>query len=429
MTFKGPFLLYGAGREARSTCTFLKREFAGAEIFVTNDAGSAELEGARAISLAQALDLVEKSAIATLVKSPGVPPSRPLVVAAKKSGLTVTSNLNLWAQSFARPEHVIVITGTKGKSTTATLLFDMLKNSGLDAGLAGNVGVAPLEAKDEHSTMVFELSSYQTADMDFAADIVAVTSLFPEHTDWHGTTERYFADKLRVLDLSPAAKLVFGPQAAVHPLIAARNIPPDRLIAALPDDLDGELSQLGSTTRLKGQHNLENARIAARIAVQLGASAEAILDAVRNFAPLRHRLEPFTAGGKLFVNDSISTTPPATIAALEAYFGKRIALIAGGFDRGQDYAELARTIAKSGVSLVICLPDTGARLATLLKSEAPNTSIVETPDLESAMRAAQLRRSHFDTLVLSPGAPSFNQFKNFEERGDRFIALARSLFV
>ena len=146
------------------------------------------------------------------------------------------------------------------------------------------------------------------------------------------------------------------------------------------------------------------------------------------FAPLPHRLEEHRFGSIVFVDDSISTTPEATKAALAAYQGRRIALIAGGHEREQVYADLAARLDTSGVTTLICLPVTGTRLATAARAAAPGIEVIDAPDLDHAIAALAERRQRFDTVILSPGAPSYNQFKNFEERGNRFVALARDAF-
>lgn len=428
MDIESPFLLYGAGREARSSLEFLSTRLPQARFLVTADNGRIDLPGAQTVPIDTAMRMVESRQIGTIVKSPGIPPHKPLLQQARTAGVPITTNLNLWGKFIARPQTLVAITGTKGKSTTASLLAAMLHEAGKDVVLAGNVGVAPLQIRQAHEVVVFELSSYQIADLEFGADIVGITTLYPEHTDWHGSTEQYFADKLSILDKSPSARLAFGPQAATHPLIERRPIDPARLLPALEESLDDSVADAATRSALKGPHNLDNVRLAARIAVALGADDDAIAAAVEAFEPLPHRLAPFAIGGKLFVDDSIATTPEATKAALRAYFGQRIALIAGGYDRGQTYDDLVPVMLEAGVELVLCLPDTGKRIAEAVARDAPRIAVVQTPDLEQAMAAAHLRQAHFDTLLLSPGAPSFNQFVSFEQRGERFIALAHSLF-
>jgi UDP-N-acetylmuramoylalanine--D-glutamate ligase len=157
---------------------------------------------------------------------------------------------------------------------------------------------------------------------------------------------------------------------------------------------------------------------------------------INAFVPLPHRLEEHQIGGLTIVNDSISTTPEATKAALAAYQGKRIALIAGGHERQQDYAELASLLAPRGVTVLVALPVTGDRLATATYAAAPQIEVVEAGTLEAGMNALAQRRDKFDTVILSPGAPSYGQlerpgvvFKDFEERGRAFVRLAGEAFA
>ena len=190
-----------------------------------------------------------------------------------------------------------------------------------------------------------------------------------------------------------------------------------------------------SKSKLKGAHNLDNARLAAQIALAAGAGLEGIVRGINQFEPLPHRLEEHTIGGVTFVNDSISTTPEATKAALAAYQGKRIALIAGGHERQQDYTELASLLTQRGVTTLVALPVTGDRLATATYAAAPQIEVVEAGTLRAGLEALAARRASYDTIVLSPGAPSYGQletsgvpFKDFEERGRAFIRIATELF-
>src|SRR5690554_2909393 len=200
MRFGEPVLLYGAGREARSTRAFIKACSPKTKVFVTVDSGEADIDGTEPILPVDLPAAIAERRFGTIVKSPGVSRYRPVFAVAREAGIAVTSNLNLWAEAYRADRTVIAISGTKGKSTTATLVHLMLTESGLDAGLAGNVGLAPLEIADRHPFVVFELSSYQTADMAFSPDIAAITNLTPEHTDWHRDVDRYYADKLNLID-------------------------------------------------------------------------------------------------------------------------------------------------------------------------------------------------------------------------------------
>ncbi|MGB3024774.1 UDP-N-acetylmuramoyl-L-alanine--D-glutamate ligase [Paradevosia shaoguanensis] len=428
MHFDAPVLLYGAGREARSTRDFIRTHSPGTKVYVTVDSGDVDIEDVEIIAPSDLQDAIAARRFGTIVKSPGVSRYRPIFAIAREAGIAVTSNLNLWGEEYRSKVKVVAISGTKGKSTTATLTWLMLTNSGVDAGLGGNVGVAPLDVADKYKTVVFELSSYQTADMAFTPDIAAITNLSPEHTDWHRDVEHYYADKLNLIDRDKDFPVALGVGAKDNKLVleALRN--PARLVPALDRESDQAIVDAVSISRLKGAHNLDNARLAAQIALAARGTLEGVLKGIAEFKPLPHRLEEHIVGGMLFVNDSISTTPEATKAALAAFPGMRIALIAGGHERNQDYTELATLLAPRGVTVLVCLPVTGDRLATATYAAAPQIEVLEAENLETAMQALSHRRNRFDAVILSPGAPSYNQFKNFEERGNTFIALAEKLF-
>ncbi|MEO6395599.1 MAG: UDP-N-acetylmuramoyl-L-alanine--D-glutamate ligase [Devosia sp.] len=435
MPFDGPVLLYGAGREARSTRAFLKARAPELKVFVTVDSGEIDIEDAEIIAPTDLNAAIEARHFSTIVKSPGVSRYRPIFLVAREAGIAVTSNLNLWAEHYREGRTVIAITGTKGKSTTATLVHLMLTQSGLDAGLAGNVGLAPLDIAGRHAIVVFELSSYQTADIAFSPDIAALTNLTPEHTDWHRNTERYYADKLNLIDRDTPFPVGLGAGAENNTLVLAALRDRSRLLPPLAPFIADRIASAVARSRLKGQHNLDNARLAARIALAAGAGLEGIVRGINAFMPLPHRLEEHSIGGLTIVDDSISTTPEATKAALAAYPGKRIALIAGGHERQQDYAELASLLAPRGVSVLVALPVTGDRLATATFAAASQIEVVEAGTLEAGMQALAARRQLFDTIILSPAAPSYGQlerpgivFKDFEERGRAFVRLAHALF-
>jgi len=428
MQFDLPVLLYGAGREARSTRAYIKAQAPQTKVYVTVDSGDIDIEDVEVIAPADLQDAIAAHRFATIVKSPGVSRYRPIFTIAREAGIIVTSNLNLWAEAFRDRTKVIAITGTKGKSTTATLLHLMLTHSGLDAGLAGNVGLAPLEIADKHKIVVFELSSYQTADMAFIPDLAGITNLSPEHVDWHRDVQHYYADKLNLIDRDTPFPVALGEGAREHPLVleAVRDL--SRLLPSLPPFISDRIASVAAKSRLKGEHNLDNARLAAQLALAAGANLDGIVKAIMAFEPLPHRLEEHEFGDILFVDDSISTTPEATKAALAAYPGRRIALIAGGHERNQDYRELAGLLGRRGVAILVCLPVTGDRLATATYAAAPEVEVLEAKNLETAMQALAARRQRFDTVILSPGAPSYNQFRNFEERGNAFVNLAERLF-
>lgn len=427
MQFEAPVLLYGAGREALSARHFLKARQPDLKVFVTADNGAADMPETEFISPQDLPAAIAERRFGLIVKSPGVSRYKAIFELARNAGIPITSNLNLWGAAYRHGHTVVAITGTKGKSTTATLTHLMLTRSGIDAGLAGNVGLAPLEIADRHALIVLELSSYQTADMNFLPDVAAITNLYPEHVDWHGSVERYYADKLHLIDRDGNFAVALGAGARGNALVAKAVRDHRRLLRDLAADEEQIIENAVAHSRLRGAHNLDNARLAAQITLATGGSMQGVLAGIAAFQPLPHRLEEHALGDLTIVNDSISTTPEATKAALAAYPGRRIALIAGGHERQQDYAELAGLLDKRGVTTLVTLPVTGTRLATAARNGAARTEIIEAPDLEAAVKALATRRTRFDTVILSPGAPSYNQFKNFEERGTRFVALCKAL--
>lgn len=427
MQVDGAVVLYGAGREARSTRQFLAQVTPETKVYVTVDSGDADIDNASQITPAQLLEKIENKEIGLLVRSAGVSIYKPELVAAKNAGIEVTTNINLWAKYKRGNAKVVAVTGTKGKSTTVKLTETMLKCAGLDARLGGNFGVAPLDL-DDHDIIVMELSSYQVADLELQPDFVGFTNLFPEHVDWHGSLDQYYHDKMNLLRRPERYAYALGSQAAVNQRVQA-NLPKYANELAAPSaEMVAALHGTMRQSKLKGPHNADNMMIAAKLALGLGASEQAILEGLKSFAPPAHRLEEHKIGNLIFVDDSISTTPEATKAALATYPDTRNALIVGGFDREQDYHDLASEIKHSTVTTVACLPKTGHRLAEAIAELGVDIDVVEAQDLEEAMSALTQRRDQFDTLILSPAAPSYNQFRDYVERGEKFVALAKQLF-
>lgn len=428
MHIDGAVVLYGAGREARSTRQFLAQVAPNTEVYVTVDSGDADIENATQITPGELLKKIEKNQIGLLVRSAGVSIYKPELVAAKKAGIEVTTNINLWAKYKRGNAKVVAVTGTKGKSTTVKLTETMLNCAGLDARLGGNFGVAPLDL-DDHDIIVMELSSYQVADLELQPDFVGFTNLFPEHVDWHGSLDQYYHDKMNLLRRPERYAYALGSQAAVNQRVQA-NLPKYANELAAPSaEMVAALHGTMRQSKLKGPHNADNMMIAAKLALGLGASEEAILEGLKSFAPPAHRLEEHRIGDITIVDDSISTTPEATKAALATYPETRNALIVGGFDREQDYRDLALEIKNSSVTTVACLPKTGHRLAEAISELNVEVDVIEAQDLSEAMNALAQRRSQFDTLILSPAAPSYNQFRDYVERGETFVELAKELFI
>ena len=381
-----------------------------------------------------------------LVRSPGVSIHRPELAALREAGVTVTTATALWLAERGGAG-VIGVTGTKGKSTTAALVCHLARAAGRTAQLAGNIGVPALDLLDAEpaEVTVVELSSYHTADLEVGPQVALVTNLFKEHTDWHGSEQAYRAEKLRLLGLpgvrvgvinardaqlvSAASAIVSSPAGAGATAIELR-----RFGAADGWDVtDGAIVHAGvpgaaiSDLPLRGEHNALNLCGALTALEAFGIDTPALPGALNDFRTLAHRLETVEErDGVLWVNDSISTTPESTLAAIASFSGRDIVLIAGGQDRGQDYGELARVVAARGVT-VIGVPSTGARLlAAARKAGAERARMIDAPDMQEAVAVARAAAGPGTVVLLSPAAPSYDYYRDFEQRGERFCELAQN---
>ncbi len=362
-----------------------------------------------------------------VIKSPGVSLYRPEIAAARKKGVRFTSGVNLWFRDNPGAS-TIAVTGTKGKSTTSRLIHHMLTKAGLDVALIGNVGVAALGQKPGRDVTVLELSSYQIADLYAAPNIALVTNLYVDHTPWHGGVEQYHHDKLRLI-ANPMTIAVLN--ANSERLVEKAGARPNSIWYGKADAYhvaDGRLMRGdreidASTFPLRGAHNLENLAAACTVCDLAGVTSVRERVDLTGFAQLRHRLEEFRGrGGRLCVNDSISTVPEATLVALGAYGDRRIALFLGGTDRGQDHAALIDHLSKAtNIACVVLLPDTGARIADEMRSASFAFPIISASSLAEGVEQAFAATGDDTVLLLSPAAPSFGKFRDFEERGDRFI--------
>ncbi|HEY8681789.1 MAG TPA: UDP-N-acetylmuramoyl-L-alanine--D-glutamate ligase, partial [Rhodanobacter sp.] len=336
--------VWGFGREGRAAIHAL-RQRCGDQHF-TLFCGATEVEAARAFD--PALDVVAGEPDATtlgqfdvVVKSPGISAYKPALLAAQAQGTQVTSGTALWFGE--NPDaHVIAVTGTKGKSTTSALIAHLTRALGVRTALAGNIGLPLLELLDQRADLwVIELSSFQTGEAG-PLELGVITSLYEEHLDWHGSRERYVADKLRLADVSRLL-LVNALQPA---LLERTQAHPHRLLFGQPEGwhvVDGficrgtqkvfPVEQLAAP----GLHNALNACAALAALAAVGMDALAAAPALKHFRPLPHRLQPLGEhGGWHWVNDSISTTPLATLAALESLHGRAVTVLIGGHDRGLD---------------------------------------------------------------------------------------------
>ena len=384
------------------------------------------------------------SAFEIVIKSPGISPYTPAAVTAGGAGTRFIGGTGLWFGEHAGDDgvapHTFCVTGTKGKSTTTSLLAHLLRAAGKRTVLAGNIGLPMLEVLDPQPApdeWAIELSSYQTGDVaDSGArpDVAIVLNLFPEHLDWHGSEARYIEDKLKLVT-------------DAHPRIAVLNAADPRLAAlVLPhsdvrwfnradgwhlreDDLyRGDVFVMDTRPLpLPGRHNRSNLCAVLTALEARGIDALPLAAQAQSFRPLPNRLQTMgTRDGITWVNDSTSTTPHATLAALDCFAGRRIALLVGGHDRGVDWSDFAAHMRHDAPATLITMGANGPRIHALLAPVAREAgfTLIGVETLPEAMTAARGALGGEGVVLLSPGAPSFGQYKDYVARGRHFAELA-----
>ena len=430
--------VWGAGREIRSFAAQLARRLPSARIVAAAFDGPApgdvldtlRAPGARVVTGEQVPAALADCEL--VVRSPGVSIHRPELLALRRAGVPVTTATALWLAEHGG-EGVIGVTGTKGKSTTAALAFHLARAGGHSAHLAGNIGVPALDLLELEpaEVTIVELSSFQIADLDSGPRVALIANLFREHTDWHGSERVYREEKLRLLALPGVRVGVLNARDPQLASLAPAEIEIRRFGSAEGWDataagvsLRGETIVASSELPLRGAHNALNLCGALAALEALGIDPPPLPRSLAGFAPLPHRLEPVAErDGVLWVNDSISTTPESALAALASFPDREVVLIGGGQDRGQDYAELGRALADAGAG-VIGVPSTGARLIDAARAAGVSPPrALQARDLRQALALAGTLASEGTVILLSPAAPSFDHYRDFEQRGERFRAL------
>jgi UDP-N-acetylmuramoylalanine--D-glutamate ligase len=346
-------------------------------------------------SLGNEDDLSLLDGVEVLVKSPGVPGEAPLVAAARDRGIPVWSEIELGYRLLPDAKF-IGVTGTNGKTTTTELLGAIVRAAGRNVAVAGNVGT-PLTSVRSADWVVCELSSFQLEDVhELSCDVAVLLNLEPDHVDRHGTFEAYRDAKLRIFERSRAQVVPRGLGLPGIEFSAADELPAEPLI--------------------RGAHNRENAAAATAAARAAGVADEHIAAALLTFPGVPHRLELVgERNGVRYVNDSKATNVSATLRALAAYADDPVHLILGGSPKGEDFAPLAAAIGPN-VKSVHLIGEEAERLAEVIDGYGDGT-------LEAAVEHAAQLAEPGDVVLLSPASASYDQFTNFEERGDAFRRL------
>ena len=430
--------ILGFGRDGRAAWRYLRARFPELELTLLDENTSA-MEHTGELTARDRLQTGPLSEAGldrfdVLVRSPGISPYRDSLRLARASGTVITTPSNLWFADHPG-RNTVCITGTKGKSTTSALLAHMLRSCGFSVRLAGNIG-RPLLSCDDRGVdwWVIELSSYQLADLEADPAVSVLLNLTPEHLDWHGSEEQYRKDKLRLVRLAGGRPLIANASDPVlkeelsgHPGIVWFN------------DAEGFHVRGGRLYRgarelhpelppgLPGSHNRVNLAAALTALGQCGADLTSGLDSLSAFAPLPHRLQLIgEREGCGYVDDSISSTPVATAAALEAFAGRPVTLLVGGLDRGLDWAPHMEAFRKCPPDAVIGMPDNGSRILDVMRQAGiePREGLHAVTDLEAAVALAGKLTRPGGIVLLSPGAPSFPHFRDYRERGLRFAKLS-----
>lgn len=388
-------LILGYGREGRATEAYLRSVLPGVSLSYTDR----NLDP-RYLERQKDFDLV--------IKTPGIP----------KKLVTVpyTTATNIFFANCTNP--VIGVTGSKGKSTTSSLIYHILKEAGRVVHLVGNIGTPALEVlkggAGKEDIFVMELSSYQLDDILYSPHVSVVLNLFPEHMNYHGGLQAYYAAKKNIIRFAgPNDYFVYNPQ---YPEL--NEWAKESACTGIP-----VMPRLDSTegTALIGRHNLDNLNAALAVASLMQVPEETARRALAGFQPLRHRLERVGEyAGITFWDDAISTTPQSTLAALEA-LGRVDTLFLGGQDRGYDFTGLAGEVARRQIPNIVLFPESGSKIGALLRqSPGYEPQVLETSDMKEAVDFAFSRTKAGGVCLLSTASPSYSVWKNFEEKGDLY---------
>jgi UDP-N-acetylmuramoyl-L-alanine---L-glutamate ligase len=413
-------LIVGRGIEGNATYKYLKKKLLNCVIDIVDQKDGVNY-----------LDQQAKYDIA--VKSPGVKSEL------LKIPYTTATNIFL-VNAKAK---VIGITGTKGKSTTSTLIYEMLKKQELNVYLGGNIGQSPLDFidnLDEDSWTVLEMSSYQLSDSKFSPHIAVVLMISSEHLDYHKTQEAYVAAKRNILKFQTSQDFAVinkdylaSHESDVYTLAKIFQVSREREVGNgcfVKDEIawfsrDEKKEKIIETNKIKllGLHNLENVCSASCAAILAGASIKNIAQVLEEFGGLEHRLE-FVGekNGVTFYNDSLATIPEAAIEAMEALPDAET-LIAGGHDRGLDYSILGQYLNKGQIKTLILFPPSGVRIweeVCKSTSEGNRPEKFEVKTMEQAVRIAAAETTPGKIALLSPASASFGIFKDYKDRGDQF---------
>jgi UDP-N-acetylmuramoylalanine--D-glutamate ligase len=472
----GSPLILGLGREGWSSYRFWREKRPQQPIFLSDDLSFEKLPTNFQTQLQndplatfktstewQVIIETESAPWEIVIKTPGLPPHHPLVKSSKSHNWPVTNNTQLFYEALAEfsPRPIVIgVTGTKGKSTTTSLIYQVLQTAQLPVVVGGNIGKPALDLLPELSAfaqsnqvsyVVLELSAHQLSDMSASIDVAVIQDIVPEHLDYYENFETYLAAKARiVLGQQPNQVVIYNAHLTQPRQMASQSQAqalsftthmygdddPARPAAYIRHQTifyQDEAILNTAAIPLLGKHNLENVMPAVIIGKWVGLSNSQIAKGVGSFRALPHRLQLVAeVKGVRYFDDSLSTTPQAAQAALQAFNGTNVILIAGGYDRHLDFTELAGSILQQKVKKLILFPPTGELIKEEItkqaqQNELPLPAINLVTSMTEAVSAASQDTQSGDVVLLSPASASFGLFKDYQDRGEQFKAAALSL--
>ena len=358
-----------------------------------------------------------------IVASPAVPPKSSYLELARRRNIPITTEIRLFIERCPAP--ITGVTGTKGKSTTTALLGEMLRQK-YTTHVGGNIGRSLLfdlpNIKPDHQ-VVLEISSFMLEylqEMNWSPHVAVVTMIAPDHLDRHGSLDHYIAAKRMLVEHQQSTDFAILNEDCPQCLVFARATKAKVI-------LFGRKDRKRFTLRIPGEHNQLNAQAAFAAASALNVSWDEAQKAISNFCGLPHRLQlVHEHRGVRYYNDSIATIPEAAAAALSAFPSKTVIQIVGGYDKGLSLNPLHAALVERAKA-VLCIGQTGPSISKAM-GQAGHVSapaIYDCHDLATALKIAKNIAAPGDTILLSPGCASYDQFKNFEDRGDKFTQLAK----
>nr|VFJ42772.1 MAG: UDP-N-acetylmuramoylalanine--D-glutamate ligase [Candidatus Kentron sp. DK] len=441
----GPLAIIGFGQEGRALLNLLVTHCPDVSVAVLNEGRIEPSVKERyrnngRVAFFDEVDCLKRlPEYAQAFRSPGVSIYREELQDAIKRGVRISSSAQLWHDLHTR-DFKIIVTGTKGKSTTSALLSCVLAGCGEDAILAGNIGIPLADfvvSGRSHRYWIVEMSSYQLSDFSGDPEIAVLTNLYPEHIDWHRGIDNYFRDKTRIFSGLKKGRAVLN----------RRDGNTGKWIenssgAVYFNDPDGfSVTEQGISYQnrhvisrdglaIKGDHNLGNVCAALSVTNLLGIPWEEAIRHMGRFRGLPHRMEVVAEkDGVTYVDDSIATIPEATMNAIKVFLPRPITLLVGGYDRGLDWKAFAGWLARSVVHAVIGLPETGwAIVDHMWAAKAPaegGVSGIRAEGMEEAMSWSRRITPRDGVVLLSPAAPSYNRYQDYQARGRHFRSQIR----